>query len=99
MYRNETEKQAGNEQDRRVIARFESWLRSRGYEPERDPFMPFAGDDETDEAISTEQLVREYLDDRPLEHANWQELLCHARQSRQVIPIWGDSGCGLALAG
>jgi hypothetical protein len=76
-----------------VIARFEVWLRSRGYEPERDPFMPAgAGFDESDDAAD---LVSEYLDERPSERANRGILMGHASVIGEVSPVWGDCGCGL----
>ena len=45
--------------------RFEAWLRSHGYQPERDPFMPpEAGYADADNATD---LLDEYLKDRPAE--------------------------------
>ena len=58
-----------------VVARFERWLRRRGYEPMFDPFAP-----EPDGNAEAAALVLEYLIDRP-EDATGQELLLrHARE-------------------
>jgi hypothetical protein len=77
-----------------VIARFEAWLRSHGYEPRRDPFVPpGAGYDLSDSAAD---LVGEYLEDRPGERGNRDILMGHALQIGEVCAFWGDSGCGLA---
>jgi len=77
-----------------AIVRFEGWLRSRGYEPERDPFMVVSG-----EGVDAVELVDEYLEDRHQERGNRQLLLRHAHEVGSVAPVWGDSGCGLAIAG
>ncbi len=75
-----------------VIARFEAWLRSHGYEPERDPFIPAgAGYDGSDNAAD---LVGEYLDERPGEHGNRDILMVHASEIGEVCAFWGDIGCG-----
>ncbi len=76
-----------------VIARFETWLRSRGYEPERDPFMPAGGG--FDESEDAAELVSEYLNDRPSERSNRGILMGHASAIGAICPVWGDSGCGL----
>jgi len=79
-----------------TIGRFETWLRSHGYEPERDPFMPRLPDVAGEDAF---ELVGEYLAARPAERSHREALLRHASEVGHVIPVWGDSGCGLALAG
>ena len=72
------------------IVRFEAWLRSHGYQPARDPFVPVhAGFDEIDDATD---LVGQYLQDRPLEKLNREALLEHAYEIGDVAPVWGDSG-------
>jgi hypothetical protein len=72
------------------IARFETWLRSHGYQPARDPFVPVhAGFDEIDDATD---LVGEYLHERPYERMNRELLLDHAYEIGAIAPIWGDSG-------
>jgi hypothetical protein len=79
-----------------VFARFEAWLRSHGYQPERDPFVPAgACRGETDSAVS---LAREYLVDRPWELPNRRELMRHAAGLGEVEALWGDS-CGGVIAG
>lgn len=76
--------------------RFESWLRSHGYEPMHDPFMDqVAGAELCDQATD---LVDDYLRDRPLEEPNRHLLREHARLLGDVTCLWGD-GVGLALAG
>jgi len=79
-----------------TIGRFETWLRSHGYQPEQDPFMPRWQDTNGDDAAD---LVSEYLEARPVERSHREALLRHANEVGRVVPVWGDSGCGLALAG
>jgi hypothetical protein len=56
-----------------VVARFERWLRRRGYEPMFDPFAP-----EPDGSAEAAALVLEYLIDRPEDAAGQALLLRHA---------------------
>jgi hypothetical protein len=58
-----------------VVARFERWLRRRGYEPMFDPFAP-----EPDGNAEAAALVLEYLIDRPEDAAGQELLLRHARE-------------------
>jgi hypothetical protein len=79
--------------DQSAIARFEAWLRSHGYDPDHDPFMP----DEASLEASTDasDLVREYLKDRPSERRHLCLLARHAREIGGVSVVWGDGGCCL----
>src|SRR5687768_14959152 len=82
----------------RVQTRFEAWLRSRGYQPVRDPFVPEAGLDGSARSDDATDLVGEYLEDSPAEEPNRDLLMGHALAIRDVMPLWGDSvGCDLAL--
>jgi hypothetical protein len=56
-----------------VVARFERWLRRRGYEPMFDPFAP-----EPDGRAEAAALVLEYLIDRPEDAEGQALLLRHA---------------------
>ena len=72
------------------IIRFEKWLRSHGYQPAPDPFVPVhAGYDEIDDASV---LVGEYLQDQPHERLNQEVLMDHAYKIGDIAPLWGDSG-------
>jgi hypothetical protein len=84
----------GGDSNGLVIARFEAWLRSHGFEPERDPFIPAGGG--YDGSDSAADLVGEYLDERPGELRNRDILMVHALEIGEVCAFWGDSGCGLA---
>ena len=75
-----------------VIGRFEAWLRSHGYDPSQDPFMPADFAPET--STSATELVREYLKERPGEQRNQEELTSHAQKIGNVPAVWGDGGCG-----
>jgi hypothetical protein len=99
MYINDDDRIEGNalgsNSDMLVIARFEAWLRSHGYEPQRDPFIPAgAGYDGSDSAAD---LVGEYLQDRPGERGNRATLMFHALEIGDVCACWGDSGCGMVV--
>ena len=74
-----------------VIARFESWLRSHGYQPQRDPFFP--DDVQFVDFERVADLVGEYLTDRPGEQPHRRTLLKHAFEIGDVAPGWGDDGC------
>lgn len=76
-----------------AIERFESWLRSHGYQPGRDPFFP--AETYADDAVDVADLVTEYLDERPTEQRNRQALLEHAEDVG--TPDWVSNGCGLPL--
>jgi hypothetical protein len=74
-----------------AIARFESWLRSHGYEPARDPFVP-APEANYEMSEDAAELVGDYLRDRPGEAGNRDALIGHALQVGPVAAVWGDSG-------
>jgi hypothetical protein len=76
-----------------AVERFESWLRSHGFQPERDPFFP---DEEFDSTSSAMDLVAEYLQDRPQEMSNRAELLSYAWEMGDAAPQWGALDSGLA---
>lgn len=74
-----------------AVARFERWLRARGYEPIPDPLAP-----EADGCVEASALVLEYLIDEPEDAAGREVLLQHAYEVGGVPPVWGDGG-GFAL--
>jgi hypothetical protein len=83
----------------RAIARFEAWLRARGLEVEHDPFMPPAPDGDRVDAAGAQELVTEYLTERPGERPHWRGLIRHTLETPIVAVNWGDVGGQIALAG
>jgi hypothetical protein len=77
-----------------AIARFEAWLRSHGYDPAHDPFIP--DDVELGASASASELVREYLKDQPDARASLRILARHARQLGIVSASVVES-CSLAF--
>jgi len=77
-----------------AIARFEAWLRSHGYDPTHDPFIP--DDVELGASADASDLVREYLKEQPDERPSLRVLARHARQLGIVSAAVGE-GCCLAL--
>jgi hypothetical protein len=85
----------GHSRSTTALDRFETWLRSHGYQPGRDPFFP--ADSYAEECLDAGTLVAAYLRERPGELRNREALLLHADEIGDAMPVWTTNGCGLPV--